>query len=331
MLLLAHGFSPSKGGVKFLAASGAAAISYFVFNPYLLFNLSEVWGEAKIWQSQYQTGWKNFGYGPLFALTHLLPYGFGSGLIFWGIAASLFAFFSKRREVWLLLAGLFLFFYLTARTGTTVIKYYIVLIPFLTLLIAHFFKSLMQNASWGLRVLSLAAFIWMVVDTSGLSFSYDYLFLQTDARDKASKWIQEHIPQGAKIAVFTEPYYHSPPVIYNQYFFSGRSPWWRVEHRYEILNLDGHDLKLREENPDYVIVSGRENLRFRRGKGDYRTVHDWSQLESFLKEEGGGYVKVQQFENQLRKYGWSLPSGFPPDDWLQILAEVRIYQSQKIS
>lgn len=318
-----YSFWESLGSTKLWVSTTVALGSYFIFNPYFLSNLNEVWVEARNWYGQYHS-WSYLGYGPLFSLTHLIPFGYGPWFAVWGLTATFFFFFSRRREIWLMLVGLLLFFYLNSRTGTTVVKYHVVLLPFLTLLVACFFKQLLEKMPLLVRAFSVLLFGWMVIETLELSLSYNRLFLRPDARDRASLWIEEHIPQGSKVAVLQEPYWYSPPILYNQYFFSGRSRYWRVVPKYQVVNLRYQDKRIKAHKPDYVVTSGREIRCFQRIRGDFRKIDDWDYWEAFLHQEG--YEKVQTFENSLEKWGVKLPKGFPPDDWQQILAEVRIYR-----
>lgn len=311
------------GSAKLWVSTGVAIGFYFILNPYLLFNLGEVWAEAQAYYSQYHF-WSYLGYGSLYSLTHLIPYGFGPWLLAWGLTATSFSFFSKRREVWLTLFGLLLYFYLNSRTGTIVVKYHVVLLPFLALLVAYFFKRLVEQTPLVIRGLGALLFVWMVIETFGISLSYNRLFLRPDARDRASLWIKEHIPRGTTIAILQEPYWYSPPILYNQYFFSGRNRYWRVEPKYQVVNLETKEERIKTEKPDYVVITEREIRLFQRSHGDFRKTDDWSYLDSFLLREG--YRKVETFENRLEKWGVSLERRFPPDDWQQILLGIRIYR-----
>lgn len=307
---------------KIWKALTLTGVSYLAFNPYLLFNLEEARKEAQAWLLTYHS-WEYLGYGPLFTLTHLLPAGLGLWFFLGGVLACLFALFSRRREVWLLLLGLLINFYVSARTGTIVVKYTVTLLPFLTLLMGHFFVKLLEGPPvW--RAVGAVFFAWVMLATLDLSICYNALFLRPDARDLASNWIKEQVPRGSKIAVLKEPYFHSPPVLYNQYFFLGRSREWRVERWYQVVNLEFEDAKIRKEAPDYVVISGRENRLFARAHHDFTQKDDWGRLESLL--QGEGYERVKVFENRLMRHGKALVRNFPPDDWQQFLAEIRIYQ-----
>lgn len=318
-----HSFWRSLGSKKLWVSSALALGSYFILNPYLIFNLEEARRETQVYHVMYDSR-SYLGYGITFSLTHLLPYGLGWWFFSWVLAAVLFSFFSKRREVWLNLVGLFVFFYLISRTGFPAVKYYVFLLPFVTLLVACFFHELIGRIPLGIRILSTLLFVWMVIETLDLSFSYNRLFLSPDARDRASVWIEEHIPPGAKIAVLQYPYWYTPPILYNQYLFSGRNRYWRVEKKYRVVNLRNREKRIEIEKPDYVVISERENRYFQRSRGDFRKIDDWSYLESFLHREG--YQRIQTFENRLERGGVKLARGFPPDDWQQILLEVRIYE-----
>ena len=312
------------GSQKLWGSVGLAFVSYFVFNPYLLFNLKEARAEIQTWSGQYQNAWSYLGYGPVFSLTHLLPYGLGPLFFMTGLTSSVFACFSKRREVWLLLIGLTLHFYLNARTGTVIVKYHVFLLPFLTLMNAFFLKALISASPRWLRGLSLGFLTWMIIETLSLSLSYNNHFLKPDARDQASNWIKEHVPQGVKVAVLREPYDHSPPVLYNQYFFTGRSRYWHVEPLYKIVNLELEVSELKKQSPDYLVLSARENRLFRRHRQDYAQEDHWDKLESLLRSEG--YQKVMGFENPLPKRNLIFAPDFLPDDWQQLFPEIRIYQ-----
>lgn len=335
LLLFSHFLGPKKskwhlsiwetlGNPKLWISTGVAIGVYFILNPYLLFNLDEAWREARFYYSHYHHAWAYLGYGPIFSLTHLIPYGFGPWFTFWGLAATFFSFFSKRREVWLTLLGLLVYFYLNARTGTVVVKYSVVLLPFITLLMGYFFIQLMERAPFVARLLGAFLFVWMILETLDLSLGYNRLFLRPDARDRASQWIREHIRPGAKIAVLQEPYWHSPPILYNQYFFSGQNRYWRVEPKYQVANLGYNEERVKTERPDYVVITGREIRLFQRSRVNFQRADNWNDLESFLNREG--YKRIQIFENRLERGGVELPPGFPPDDWQQILLDIRIYQ-----
>lgn len=315
-----EGRRPSK---KLWVSTAVAFFAYFILNPYLLFNLDEVRTEARNWYVQYNA-WNHLKYGHLFSLTHMIPYGYGPWFTFGGMAATVICLFSKRREIWLTLIGLAVFFYLNSRTGTVVVKYYVVLLPFLTLLTAYFFSELFKKPALAVRVFAILVFVWMVRETLDLSLAYNRIFLRTDARDNASFWIKEQIPKGSKIALFQEPYWYSPPILYNQYFFTGRNQFWRIEPRYDLVNLKEKEERIKTEKPDYVVLTDREIRMLQRARGDYRKVDDWSYWDAFFSQ--GGYEKVQTFENRLEKRGIKLSPGFPPDDWQQILLEIRVYK-----
>ena len=174
------------------------------------------------------------------------------------------------------------------------------------------------------RVLGTLLFVWMLRETLGLSLSYNRLFLSPDARTRASRWIQDHIPEGSRIAVIQKPYWYSPPVLYNDYIFSGRSQYWRIQPRYRVMNLMYREGRINTEQPDYVVISDREIRMFQRSRGDFRKTDDWHHWDTFLRQNG--YEKIETFENRLEKNGAKLQANFPPDDWQQILLEIRIYR-----
>lgn len=321
-----RGFLAIVTDPRLWASMGTAGVSYLLFNPYLILNLKEALAEASDWYQTYQ-GWSYLGYGPLFSLTHLLPYGLGPLFFVWAVASCFSCVFWPRREISFLVIGLLLHFYANARTGTVIVKYHVTLLPFTALLTAYFFNMLFQSSRQWIRIPIAAVFVWMFLDTLSLSLAYDGLFLKPDVRDEASRWIRRNIPSGKQIGLYGKPYDHSPPMIYNQYFFRGRSPIWQVSPLYEIIDFGADLSKISEKNPEYFIMTARENREFRRNQGNYDPSDDWGLFEPLIQEQG--YRLIQTFDAQLERFGKPLPKGFPPDDWQQILPRIRIYQRVK--
>ncbi len=314
---------------KLCFAFVVSAVTYLLCNPYLIFNFQEAFQQLRMNYAQYQGAWRYLGYGHEVSLTHLLPYGFGMGFYLSSIIACIGAVFFKKKEISYLLAGLALFFYLNSRTGTFVVKYHIVLLPFLVLITAHFFDALLRvQVRWVAFLTSLALGI-VIYSTVNLSLSYDRLFQREDARDQASEWIKNNVPPGDSLGVFMEPYYQSPPFLYNQYFFTGKSPKWEIKLRNPILTADNQLDKFEKIKPDYYVISSRENRVFNRMKSDLSKRDAWTKMESAL--DRLGYQRVADFENALEDNGKPLLRGFPPEDWDQILIQVRIYQRKSLA
>lgn len=333
IFLLAHVLRPRSEksiGIllkdRFLWAAGAlAVISYFLFNPYFLYNLREAAGELGFYFGYYREGWQYNQYGFLRVPLEIFLYSTGPVFTALSIAACLAACFTPSREIRLTLAGFLLHFVLIARSNTSIAKYYLVMLPFLAILNAHLFYALSQKMKRAGKIVSTALLAVLLFDTVSLTLAYNRVLLQKDARDEASEWIRKNIPLGSRIGVLREPYYQSPPVLYNQYFFTGKSKAWKIPEVYKIVNLEFDQDKIRQEKPDSLVVASREN-RFSRlfWSRDLRPVDDWTPLEDFLTTEG--YAKAAHFENRLIKNGRPVPRSFIYDDFEMILSEIRIYR-----
>ncbi len=302
-------------------AAGAATGTYLISNPFLLFNFQEALAELLMWRMQYTDAWKGLGYGLPFSLTHLLPAGLGMPFFLWALAACVWGIFSKQGTARFLAWSALLFFYLHARTGTVIVKYHILLLPFLSLLSAAFLESLLERFSGPVRVLVISVFAFGVLQATALSMTYNKIFSEPDARDRASAWIRENIPAGAKIAVYKTPYDHSPPAIYNEFYFTGKSPEWRTDSRYKLLVLEEELSRLAPSGADYAVFSVPENRLFRKQAGNFAKDDSWTFLEQAL--NAAGYQRTEVFSAPAEK---AIDRRFPPADWLQILPEIRIYQ-----
>lgn len=300
--------------------------TYLLCNPYLLFNFQEAFQQLQKNYGQYQGAWRYLGYGHGVSLTHLLPYGFGLGFYLVSIMACIGSVFFKKKEIGYLLTGLVLLFYLNSRTGTLVVKYHIVLLPFLVLITAYFFDQLLKARVRWIMFLTSFGLSMVIYNTLSLSLSYNRLFQREDARDQASEWIKKNVPPGASLGVFMEPYYQSPPFLYNQYFFTGKSPKWEIKLLNPVLNASKQLDKFEEMKPDYYVISSRENRFFNRLKSDFSKKDDWTKMESSLNKLG--YQRVAVFENALENNGRRLLRGFPPEDWDQIFIQSRIYRQK---
>jgi len=142
-------------------------------------------------------------------------------------------------------------------------KYIILIIPLLSVFGGLFADRLMENKkiARGLKYLFLsAAFVFSSLHAA----STEMIFLKDDIRYIATKWIEENIPQGASIEIFTELDWNFSSRLLKKYdviFFGTDSKNTANKSQFRVWNDDEkikeyfRELDIKGPKSDYLIVS----------------------------------------------------------------------------
>jgi len=141
----------------------------------------------------------------------------------------------------------------------------IFLIPFMAMS-AGVFLIWLKNKN---RVIGNIILIFTVVFTLLYSVSYTKIFVEKNIRDIAGEWINENIPEKAKIGLSQLPApYRTPPFQF---------------YRYSLLPVNWDKDLLKKERPEYFIVSEYDVLWQTKEKLD-QFFSDYDVLKSFRKQ-----------------------------------------------
>ena len=215
----------NKAGLVFdrylWAAVGVSLLVFIVTNPFAVldwqFFLQE--GVAKI---------RSRGMGWTHHITYSLFEGMGPALLVAGFAGCAVMLFWERLSNKLLFFSFPLAFYLhLVFQSQRFSRYGLPLVPFLAIGAAYFLFRVIMPAErtrlWRGLVYTMAAFTLM--PTLAKTVKADMLFASPDTRSVSARWIENNVPDGAKIAVDHTSYrpmiYQSPGQLEEKYVLTG--------------------------------------------------------------------------------------------------------------
>jgi hypothetical protein len=302
-LALAVVLGPAPGRPRRLVlALATAAAAFLVATPYAVLDWP-AFRDGVAWVARERVGgrWTDLGHGPLFPLVRTWPWLFGElalALAAWG---GLRAWRRHRRRfapALLLLAATYLS---VAWTGTDYVRYSVLALPPLALAAA----LTPLDRPWALG-LALVAVLGQVARTAPLLA----LLAAPDVRVEASRWLEREVPPGATVVVPREPYFHSPPRLFVDYFYRGRSPAWREpQPRFLVENAGWDPVRLDRPDAGLVVLSEHEMLYPAQADGSTARF-----LERLL-DGGSSYREVARFDRPATLFGVPLEARLPGPGW----------------
>lgn len=297
---------------KIIVSYGIVLLAYFIFNPYLLFNLKEAKQHLLICNDIATKQWVNLGYGFSWQNYSLANFGFTVPLFLVVLGGIFLALLKRGKSDIILLTWIVVNYLVIVKTGTPIIKYYLIIAPFMLILGSRFIIFMIDKRGL-LRILTMCAFIITILSAFLYSFAYSQLLIPKDVRDEASDWIIRNIPKGAKIGVTREPFYFSPPIVFSQYFYTGKSEFRQFPQRYKINNLN-YDLEaLKTAEPDYIVISDAEYRDILRPQDKFNKDTDYRFIQEIF--DKGKFIKVASFQREPNCLGFNFAMVKPPKDW----------------
>jgi 4-amino-4-deoxy-L-arabinose transferase-like glycosyltransferase len=231
---------------RLAVAVGLGAATFAVATPFVLLNAGDAIEDARRVSERARDGWLGFENDPPTPIAFLdrLWEGLGPALIV-GVVALVVALV-RRRQADLVLASFALAYFATllpldAHFG----RYVLPLVPVLGAL-AGSLRPLVPVT----LVLLLVPFAWSVRDARDLT--------RTDTREAAQAWLEEQLPQDARIAA--DP--SAPPLEGPALRFELPAPWLEPDPRRDLR-------RLRAQGVQYVVVTGAVADRVRAAAEDY--------------------------------------------------------------
>jgi len=242
----------------------------------------------------------------------------GTGICLW----------KEKKPAWILLSFVLPYFLSAGASQVRFMRYMVPLLPPLAVLgalgtslvapIAGYpgqiekYRELFRKWRTKVGALSLSVLLvggWLFALTESLAFSI--MFAGEDVRTTAAQWIRANVPQGASLGLTTEPWFYTPPIVpwnggakTKRLFEESLS---RSPYRLPVLGTDAR--KLRQEKPDYLVISDFEyGDPLRLGLPEFKTF--WDLLHQ-------DYREIARFEKTPRIDGLDFgKKGLPPHDWL---------------
>jgi len=194
-----------KENKKLLLSLFLAGISFFILSPYVILDAGTAIPKI-LWWAKKTTGeipqiWAYHFEGTipyLFQITHNIPWALGWPLAILSGSGFIFILIRHRKEDILLAAWIIINFLLIGSWYIKSIRYILPIIPFLCLCGAVLISRLILNRR--LRVIGIAAtliaFFWSAI----FSLAFIHIYSVKHSKTRASEWIYENIPPGAKLA-----------------------------------------------------------------------------------------------------------------------------------
>ncbi|NLC55976.1 MAG: phospholipid carrier-dependent glycosyltransferase [Armatimonadetes bacterium] len=169
------------------------------------------------------------------------------------------------------------------------------------------------------RALAAAAIVGVGFWTAGGGFAYALLFASKDPRDRAAEWSSATRPPGASVALTTEPWFYTPPLVPWNGGLKTRHEFERARSRWPYAFLPGGwtAQRLLAERPQCFIASNlEEQIRdgIRLGLPEARNLV--MMLERLYRKE--------VFAPSVAWPGLLGP-GNPPEDWIYPAPTITVY------
>ena len=309
-LLLRHLLSP-----RLLLLYGSALLGFLAGCPYCLLAFDEF--KAGIMEP-FEPNTRNDLFldgmerGPILAhyLTNIMYYSLGLPLHVLALAGMAFALWRRRKAEVFLLAWLVPYLVSANALGYGFARYLVPLGPPMMLLVAALFNSIVKAPGLvsirPVKAIALASLGAALLYSALYSFAYVSFMAKEDVRDEASRWIRDNIPSNSRIGL-ARPYFYTPTID---------------EKRYLLLKLDMDAQALRNEEPDYFLITNYEYRQY------LRMPDTFPAEAAFMAYLDGGreYKEIQTFERSPSLMGIKLPNAFPPHDWMYPYPTIRIFK-----
>jgi len=200
------------------------------------------------------------GNGWWYHLTVSLPFGLGSVLLITALVGLFMALRKPSKSDWLLLAFFLIYFGISGLSHVRFARYMLPLFPVFCLLAARFLVNVRPPLS--------GAGLLVVAPLTLYGSVYLLLCMTTqDPRDAAADFLEQHAPQGARVAFATVPWFYSPPLSPG---FGALAASQRAKAAAEVTRFKlvlpptdpptEWDLSVFNPPPDFVILSDLETM-----------------------------------------------------------------------
>lgn len=285
-------------------------VGFFIGSPYCFLNPRFFYQEVSFIMGMLRFGeLGNLHNSPWWVFTYLIKEEAAVGVIF--LSGMVYCLFKPKKEHWIFLSFILVFLLLTARYSKTSLHYILPIFPAMAILGAVFldkiFSSLWSKSRLLCQIFSLLLSISILVKVCQAEGS----FLSKDSRITAKEWIEQHIPENSKIALFALRYRDLPPIVSVSEEFSSMDygPKARKVYRdkrledllrnyysdtntYRIYKLEK---EFSDETANKLLSSGgiQNDIYL---KGCYK--QDWKSLAE-LKTQGIEYLVISSFLSEL--------------------------------
>ncbi|MBA4317463.1 MAG: hypothetical protein C0412_03595 [Flavobacterium sp.] len=231
----------------------------------------------------------------------------------------------KRKKPDLLILLWFVSYYIVLfQVEWRLTRWIISLTPLFVLLAARFIFEFYQLCNKKMKWLTLCITLSAGVYTFLYSFGYVSLMAGVDTRDSSSKWIEENMPNRAKIGIQDKPFYGESSILQMYYWYKRTEPFFKDMPEYEIVPLYDSLEKLESTKPDYLIFT---DIRY-----DPRLNHKDKYLlnvSPFTREVffGDKYMEIKTFSRKVSF--WNFPIkilDFAPLDWRWVSPTIKIFK-----
>jgi beta-1,4-N-acetylglucosaminyltransferase len=296
----------NRESLKRVAVFGLAfAAVFLVTNPYVVAQpLAVARGVGQMGGELYTaTTGKSFWDRPVNLLAEVLPVSLGWGVYLLGWVGVGLALFDRNRStvetlvlIWMLLLGV-----AAATTTYATIGRTLPLAAGFVVLAACAVARLVAwagNAQW--KRVALAAMVGLVLCLSlGMSTLSDMFFCNDTARQDASRWIEENVPDRATFGIYNhEPYWDDPDILYQDFYHPAGA---ESRYQYVIYWLDRNNPP--HPDSDYLILTSRDVTKSFPGWLEPQQAQDlvrWMDEHYEVVAEFESTVNVWEFEIQ----GW---------------------------
>lgn len=184
---------------------GAVALIFLCGSPYVLLDARTALRDISYELRHLGRGHGvDLGSGWIYHLMFSLRYGLGPSLLAVGVGGVVLGLLRRRREDFLLLSFVLVYYVIIGHSRTVFVRYVIPLLPVLCVLAAEGIVGGVRAIRWlqGRQMaLGFAVGVLLILDPGYRSVRHDFLLTQEDTRIMAQRWIEAHIPSGTRIAM----------------------------------------------------------------------------------------------------------------------------------
>lgn len=247
--------------------------AFLLTNPYFFANFKEIYWKENISTLNIYLVTKNLSSfsvseqvsNSILASLKNLAHSFKNVIIAWNgfpffltfCAGLALSFIKHTKEDILLLMFFIPYLLIVLYSNVMAGNYYIPLLPVGALFVAKFFYLLKYHHLKIVRIIGIIFAIAVSVHIFIYTLAFEKYFREKDVREIASDWILNNIPKNSEIAVIHEPYWDSPSVVYNQYFYNGKSKVFRLKDKLYSINKIDNELRFFGEikRGNFIIFS----------------------------------------------------------------------------
>ena len=208
---------------------------------------------------------------------HVMPYAMTIPMLLATAIALLWVIIRKRTEALPILVFLAFYYPLLAKDNWRLVRYTVPLLPFAALFVAALIAHLRKQRLIG--PISVAAGYAIAAYAFLFSFSYVRVMAQTDPRNQALLWSEQHLPKDQPVPQVRTLYVNLP-----QLELAG----------YKVSDVGYSIADLRSAESPYLVVSEFSTAFYGQAIGH------WPEQEKFLAYVNANYSELVHFENSQR-------------------------------